>query len=562
MQKKSTEKADPKMKPTPGVKDEPIDPVEDYNKNCKNHYDSKEKNVWLCYDCHKFTCTKCYAKDHKRCWADLVENMYDDMKKSNEANLESIRGMRKEFEEEVTFMDAKYNYLRANNPFDMNINLVNKIYNNIVELINQKREDTLSRMNKLKENYMKNIQQNIQKIKSMIDKTDDIDRRINAELKKMAKQPPFEFCRDLLDTNVSSDLADECNDVHIFERQEFTRIRQSFIDTNTIVFNDSNALIDQCKNLREYMTEKVGNFYSNYPKYQSKYAFTVVMNNKEFIVYLIDSNKITKVSYVNDFVIPCYARWIEISGNKLILTGGEKDFVESLNSTYMFKFRKFYENDEGFTAKVYHKADMIHKRRAHSLVYFNDYLYAISGVDKLEMSKTCEKYDIFNDKWIEVPELNYNRQNAALAIHNQRYLYAFSGYDGYRNVDTFEKLDFLNEEKGWEMIEFKNTEKDCEVVDIRKNRMGVITLDFDRMLIFGGERNNKEYKEAYIYEFYENKFYQFADLVRTSNFIMEPVYYNGKYIIFDFLNNIHELNLETLQFEYHVFHKDGENGNL
>lgn len=112
------------------------------------------------------------------------------------------------------------------------------------------------------------------------------------------------------------------------------------------------------------------------------------------------------------------------------------------------------------------------------------------------------------------------------------------------------------------MFELKNTQKDCDVVDIRKNRMGVITLDFDRMLIFGGERNNKEYKDAYIYEFYENKFYQFADLVRTSNFIMSPVYYNGKYIIFDFLNNIHELNLETLQFEYHVFHKEGENINL
>jgi len=101
-----------------------------------------------------------------------------------------------------------------------------------------------------------------------------------------------------------------------------------------------------------------------------------------------------------------------------------------------------------------------------------------------------------------------------------------------------------------------------DVVDIRKNRLGIITLDFDRMLIFGGERNNKEYKEAYIYEFYENKFYPFSDLVRTSNFIMSPVFYNGKYILFDFLNNIHELNLESLQFEYHVFHKEGENANV
>jgi hypothetical protein len=178
------------------------------------------------------------------------------------------------------------------------------------------------------------------------------------------------------------------------------------------------------------------------------------------------------------------------------------------------------------------------------------------------MIKKCEKYDIFNDEWIEIPEINFHRQNAALAIHNQRYLYAFCGYDGFRNVDSFERLDFENEQAGWEIFDLKNVAKDVDVVDIRKNRMGVITLDFDRMLIFGGERNNKEYKEAYIYEFYENKFYQFADLVRTSNFIMSPIYYNGKYIVFDFLNNIHELNLETLQFEYHIFQKEGDNANV
>jgi len=177
------------------------------------------------------------------------------------------------------------------------------------------------------------------------------------------------------------------------------------------------------------------------------------------------------------------------------------------------------------------------------------------------MINKCEKYDIFNDKWIEIPDIIQKRQNAALAVHNQRYLYAFCGYDGYRNVDTFERLDFLDEDKGWEMFDLKSVAKDIDVVDIRKNRMGVINLDFDRMLIFGGERNNKEYKDAYIYEFYENKFYQFSDLVRTSNFIMQPLYYSGKYIVFDFLNNIHELNLENLQFEYHIFHKDEENAN-
>ena len=382
--------------------EEKIDPVQDFNENCKKHVNANEKNIWLCYDCHKFICTKCYAREHKQDWADLIENMYDEMKKTNESNLEAIKGMRSEFQDEVKFMEEKYDYFLKNNPFDMNIKLVNKIYDDIVELVNKKRDDTLHRMNLLKENYEKNITQNIEKIKEMIKKSDDIERRINKELQKMAKQQPFEFCTDLLETNVSSDLADECNDVNIFQKQEFTRIKQSFIDTNTIVFNDSNALIDQCKTFREYITEKINNFYQNYTKYQSKYAFTVVMNNKEFIVYLIDSNKITKVTYVNDFVIPCYARWIEISGNKLILTGGEKDYIESLNSTYMFKFRQIGDTDEGFSAKVYRQKEMIYKRRAHSLIYFNDYIYAISGVDKLEMIKKCEKYDIFHDEWLEI----------------------------------------------------------------------------------------------------------------------------------------------------------------
>jgi hypothetical protein len=234
--------------------------------------------------------------------------MYDEIKKTNEANLESVRGMSEEFQEEVEYMEKKFAYIEKNNPFDMNVKLVNKIYDNIVELINQKRTDTLNKMNFLKDNYMKNLQQNISKITSMIDRAHDIDERISEEITKMSKKSHFDFCRELLDNNVSSDLADECHDVEIFQTQEFSRIKQSFIDTNTIVFNDSNALIDQCKNLREYLNDKINNFYSNYNKYQSKYAFTVVMNNKEFIVYLIDNNKITKVTYVNDFVIPCYAR--------------------------------------------------------------------------------------------------------------------------------------------------------------------------------------------------------------------------------------------------------------
>lgn len=375
--------------------------------------------------------------------------MYDDIKSDNESNLKLLVEMKSEFNSHLEFMESKNDYITKNNPFDSNVILINKIYDDIINSINKNRNKAIENINKLKESYMKNVHNNIEKVRDILEKSEETERGLNNEMKKMDRQNPFDFCKDYIVHNKSDSLAESCEEIKTFSDQDFNRIKQSFIDTNTIIFNDSNILIDQCKNFREYLGDKIINFYNNYSKYEKKYAYTVVMNKREFIVYLIENNKVNVVNYTNDFIIPSYARWIEISGDKLLLTGGEKDYIESLNSTYLFKFSNYdpYSQNE-FQAKVTQKTDMKYKRRAHNLIYFNDFIYAISGVDKLEMIKSCEKYDIYNDKWIEVPELNYARQNAALACHNQRYLYAFSGYDGFKNVDSFEKLDSWNESNG------------------------------------------------------------------------------------------------------------------
>lgn len=375
--------------------------------------------------------------------------MYDDAKIECESNLKILLEMKDEFSTQLDLMERKSDYFNKKNPFDVNENLINKIYDDIINNINDNRKKSLANMSKLKENYENNISLNIEKVKDVIIKCNATEKGLNNEIQSMSTLKPLEFCKEYVIENKTDALIDSCEEIKVFSEQDFTRIKESFIDTNTIIFNDANIVVDQCKNFREYLSDKVSNFYTNYKKYEKKYAFTVVMSRKEFIVYLIENNQVNVVNYKNDFLIPSYARWIEISGNKLILTGGEKDYIESLNSTYMFKFSNYEDYDqESFQAKVYQKADMLYKRRAHNLIYLNDYIYAISGVDKLEMIKKCEKYDIYNDKWIETPGLNYPRQNAALACHNQRYLYAFAGYDGFNNVDSFESLDSQNESKG------------------------------------------------------------------------------------------------------------------
>ena len=160
-----------------------IEQIDQFIKNI----DKNEKYVWLCNDCKKFMYTKEYSKDHKRCWADLVENMYEDIKKINEDNLGSVEGMCGEFQEQASFMSKKFQYIEENNPFEMNLKLLNKIYDDIVDMVNKKRSEALEKMTALRDNYMKNIQQNIQKITNMINKSNDVSSKLKGELEKMKK---------------------------------------------------------------------------------------------------------------------------------------------------------------------------------------------------------------------------------------------------------------------------------------------------------------------------------------------------------------------------------------
>jgi hypothetical protein len=87
-------------------------------------------------------------------------------------------------------------------------------------------------------------------------------------------------------------------------------------------------------------------------------------------------------------------------------------------------------------------------------------------------------------------------------------------------------------------------------VDIKKLRMGILSLDFERIVIFGGERSNNEFKESYTYNFGDRKFGSFSSLAECSKFNMLPVYNGGRFILFDGNNNIHEFNTDTMTFDY------------
>ena len=58
------------------------------------------------------------------------------------------------------------------------------------------------------------------------------------------------------------------------------------------------------------------------------------------------------------------------------------------------------------------------------------FVYIIGGSNYQEKMVTdCEKFDVFNQKWIQMPSLNFERGNPGTFISDdRRYLYAFQGF--------------------------------------------------------------------------------------------------------------------------------------
>ena len=76
--------------------------------------------------------------------------MYDDAKIECESNLKILLEMKDEFSTQLDLMERKSDYFNKINPFDVNENLINKIYDDIVNNIIDNRKKSLANMSKLK----------------------------------------------------------------------------------------------------------------------------------------------------------------------------------------------------------------------------------------------------------------------------------------------------------------------------------------------------------------------------------------------------------------------------
>jgi hypothetical protein len=168
---------------------------------------------------------------------------------------------------------------------------------------------------------------------------------------------------------------------------------------------------------------------------------------------------------------------------------------ESYHSTLNYK-EKFYIGGGYSNPKMFYEydisknefkklKDMITGHSYHCLLGIANEIFAISGFK----SKKAEKYEISNDSWSSLPDVNISRSWPSCVFVNDRYIYIFGGLNEPETTacKTIEKLD-LSLCKTWEIVNAAQMQNESYFIPCYS---GLLQLP-DCILLFGGKVNTSE----------------------------------------------------------------------
>jgi N-acetylneuraminic acid mutarotase len=97
------------------------------------------------------------------------------------------------------------------------------------------------------------------------------------------------------------------------------------------------------------------------------------------------------------------------------------------------------------TKSLVYRSPLLFRRSDFTALYSErGLIYVIGGNDAKSFYTACEKYDIQNDTWSRIADLNVARDSAASCIINNKYIYVFSGRTKFEKkeiTDTIEMYD-------------------------------------------------------------------------------------------------------------------------
>ena len=116
-----------------------------------------------------------------------------------------------------------------------------------------------------------------------------------------------------------------------------------------------------------------------------------------------------------------------------------------------------------------------------------DYIYSTGSKYPNQTSKKCEVYDVAQNKWHEIGDLNSSRHYHSLCVLESRFIYVIAGRDSLNEapLETFERVDGFQEleHQKWEQIQVVKSDSLWSARDT----IGAFALNDSEIIIFGGD---------------------------------------------------------------------------
>ncbi len=261
---------------------------------------------------------------------------------------------------------------------------------------------------------------------------------------------------------------------------------------NTLLKEKERVLINDLLKLQDMLKEKnlEDEKHAGAPKMASSiytYCFPYTGGNVMYLYNTI-TGKTSRLTFDNAHPEE-YSSTI-MAGNNLYIIGGigPSSAVRSLAIA-----------DGVSECKAVKKKELITARAGSGLAQYDcKYIYAIGGFVKGAM-KCCEKYNIEQDSWSALKDLNEGRCDLSACVMNE-FLYIIAGGPLGAEKKSVERMSIFKEDDGWEMLAIDNADKGWAA----RIGCGVCKIYEDTIIVFGGYYDKKYMNECYLMKSVKN----------------------------------------------------------
>ncbi len=404
-------------------------------------------------------CFRCYIEQHKS--HDVV--MLEDV------NSADLKDKISEFETELVTQKGKIGYISekvtaSKHSYDTQYEVLNKTFQDIVLMCTsgQLAKEVLGEFNDRKTE----IGEMKKQIQGLQQNTEILQADITTLKEDASNLSVYDTIKSMLNTNVE-----------ILGNIEKKLLSKNFKLANLESMDIKQVIVKSIKDLlfkKEYISSANVVHYFEW-------------GNKSVVFYNVDKKQATKFSLNVDVNIPKFCRTVATEDGRIFIIGGRDR--QNACCDWMLEFK---EETKGFVQKK----PMLLKRSDFTPVCSgSDTIYVIGGNDAKIFYKACEKYDIENDQWIKIANLNIGRDSAACCIFKNKLIYAFSGrtkFDKKEITNTIERYSILADI--WELVELtpKSVWTPCD--------LGMAyQVDSTSLIVFGGFDKDARTQETFMF---------------------------------------------------------------